>query len=422
MEEIYCAPGNAGITQEAECLPGDVSDPEALLEVARNIGANLTVVGPEAPLTAGVVDEFIKGGLPIFGPTRAAAKLEASKIFAKEFIERHHIPTARFTVAENLEAAISALAGFAFPVVVKADGLAGGKGAVVARNRAEAEKTIDDFMRQKTLGEAGERVVIEEFLTGEELSFIVLTDGQSVLPLVPTQDHKQLFDKDQGPNTGGMGAYSDDSILNDSLRSEIHKRIVRPTLDGMAAEGAPYRGFLYFGLMLTQTGPKVLEYNVRLGDPETQPTMMRLRADLVDLLLAACGAQLGGVEAHWSPNPAVCVVLASKGYPGEAEVGHPISGIEAAEALGGIKIFYAGVKMRDRVLVTSGGRVMGVTAVAENLPAAIERAYAAVAKIHFEGMHYRRDIGAKGLRHLARAPGGSHAPRSSRGLSGGMKL
>ncbi len=422
MEEIYCAPGNAGITQEAECLPVDVSDSEALLEVARKIEANLTVVGPEAPLTAGVVDEFIKGGLPIFGPTRAAAKLEASKIFAKEFMQRHGIPTARFTVAENLEAAIRALAGFAFPVVVKADGLAGGKGAVVARSRAEAEKTIDDFMRRKTLGEAGERVVIEEFLTGEELSFIVLTDGQSVLPLAPTQDHKLLFDNDQGPNTGGMGAYSDDSILNDSLRSEIHKRIVRPTLEGMAAEGVPYRGFLYFGLMLAETGPKVLEYNVRLGDPETQPTLMRLRSDLVDLLLAACGAQLGGVEAHWSPNPAVCVVLASRGYPGEVEVGHSISGIEAAEALGGIKIFYAGVKMRDRVLVTSGGRVMGVTAVAESLPAAIERAYAAVGKIHFEGMHYRRDIGAKGLRHLARAPGGSQAPRSSRGLSGGMKL
>ena len=398
MTEIYCAPGNPGIGQEAECVPVDVSDPKKILELAQKVQAELTVVGPEAPLVAGVVDEFEHEGLRVFGPSKAAAQLEGSKVFAKRFMQRHHIPTAKFTVAESFDDAIKALAGCSLPVVVKADGLAAGKGVVVARSRAEAEKALDEFMRRKTLGGAGERVVLEECLTGEELSFIILTDGRGVLPMVPTQDHKAVFDNDQGPNTGGMGAYSDDSILSERQRDDVIRRIVRPTLAGMEADGMTYRGFLYFGLMMTGEGPQLLEYNVRMGDPEAQPILMRLRSDLVELVEAARQGELSGVEAHWTPNPAVCVVLTSKGYPGKPEVGKTISGYAAAESLVGVKVFHAGTAMQDLDLVTTGGRVLGVTAVAENLPAAIERTYAAVSKIQFEGMHYRRDIGAKGLK------------------------
>jgi phosphoribosylamine--glycine ligase len=404
MEEIYCAPGNAGIAQEAECLPVDMKQPQAILEVGRQIHADLTVIGPEAPLVAGVVDEFERAGLWVVGPSKAAARLEASKVFAKQFMQRWGIPTARFTVAETFDAAVKALSGFGLPVVVKADGLAAGKGVVVARTPEEAARALDEFMRQKSLGSAGERVVIEECLVGEEMSFIVLTDGRAVLPLPPTQDHKAVFDNDQGPNTGGMGAYSDDAILDERTRDAILRGIVVPTLAGMAAEGNSFRGFLYVGLMMTAQGPKVLEYNVRLGDPEAQPILMRLRSDLVDLFKGIHEGRLGAVEAHWSPNPAVCVVLASKGYPGKPEVGKVITGYEAAEAQGGVKLFHAGTVFHDRQLLTSGGRVLGVTATGADLPGAIERAYTAVGKIHFEGMHYRRDIGAKGLRRLARTP------------------
>ncbi|MBZ5515779.1 MAG: phosphoribosylamine--glycine ligase [Acidobacteriia bacterium] len=420
MEEIYCAPGNPGITQEGECLPVDVSQPQVILELARQIKADLTVIGPEAPLVTGVVDEFEKEGLWIVGPTKAAARLEGSKIFAKQFMQRQGIPTGRFVVADSFDAAVKALAGFGLPVVVKADGLAAGKGVVVAKTREEAERALDEFVRQKTLGRAGERVVIEECLTGEEVSFIVLTDGQSVVPLVPTQDHKAVFDNDQGPNTGGMGAYSDDSILDERTRDIILSKIVVPTLAGMAAEGNPFRCFLYFGLMMTAEGAKVLEYNVRLGDPEAQPILMRLRSDLVDLFKGIREGKLAAVEAHWSPNPSVCVVLASRGYPGKPEVGKVITGYEAAEALGGVKVFHAGTTFHERQLFTSGGRVLGVTATGADLAGAIERAYAAVGKIHFDGMHFRRDIGAKGLRRLTRAPERNNLP--VRRVSGQCKI
>ncbi len=403
MEEIYCAPGNPGIGQEAECLPVDVTHPQEILELAKQLPADLTIIGPEAPLVAGVVDEFEKAGLFVIGPTRAAAKLEGSKVFAKQFMERHRIPTAKFAVAENFEDAIKVLPGFGLPVVVKADGLAGGKGVVVARKREEAENTLDAFMRRRTLDSAGVRVLLEECLGGEEISFIVLTDGRGILPLAPTQDHKQVFDNDLGPNTGGMGAYSEDSILNDPLRDTIARHIVAPVLAGMAAEGTPYRGFLYCGLMLTEEGPKVLEFNVRLGDPEAQVILMRMRSDLVDAFLALREGQLAALDLHWTPNPTVCVVLASKGYPGKPEDGKEIDGYDAAEGLGGVKVFHAGTKMQNRKLVSAGGRVLGVTATAEDLPAAVKRAYAAVAKIHFEGMHCRRDIAARGLKRLAHA-------------------
>jgi phosphoribosylamine--glycine ligase len=402
-EELYCAPGNAGIAQEAECVSVDLAQPKAILEAAKQLHADLTVAGPEAPLVAGVVDEFEKEGLAIIGPSKAAARLEGSKVFAKEFMQRHGIPTARFTVAEDFDAAIKALALFPLPVVVKADGLAAGKGVVVARTGEEAEQAVDDFMRRKALGAAGERVVIEDCLAGEELSFIVLTDGRGILPLVPTQDHKALLDGDLGPNTGGMGAYSDDAILSEPLHDEILRSIVAPTLAGMEMEGAPYRGFLYFGLMLTQTGPMLLEYNVRMGDPETQPILMRLRSDLVDLLMAQRQGQLAAVDVHWTPNPAVCVVLASRGYPGKPEVGKVVTGYDAAEALGGVKVFHAGTRVEDHQLLTAGGRVLGVTAIAEDLPSAIQRAYAGVSKLQFEGMQYRKDIGAKALRRLPNA-------------------
>ena len=401
MEEIYCAPGNAGIAQEAECRPVDVSNPAQILELANGLKADLTVVGPEAPLVAGVVDEFKRARRVIIGPTRAAARLEGSKIFSKQFMQRHSIPTAAFKVAESFDQAVKALSEFGLPVVIKADGLAAGKGVVIARTREEAEKTLDEFMRQRTLGSAGEKVILEEALRGEELSFIVLTDGRAILPLVPTQDHKAVFDDDQGPNTGGMGAYSEDAILDEPLRAEIIRSIVAPTLVGMMVEGAPYHGFLYCGLMLTSQGPQLLEYNVRMGDPEAQPIVMRLRSDLAELLLALSEDRLATLEPHWSPNPSVCVVLASKGYPGKPEVGKVITGIEAAETRGGVKVFHAGTKFQDFHLLSTGGRVLGVTATAEDLPRAIACAYSAVSKINFEGMHFRRDIGAKGLKRVS---------------------
>ncbi|MDE3180318.1 MAG: phosphoribosylamine--glycine ligase [Acidobacteriota bacterium] len=396
-EEIYCAPGNPGIGQEAECLPVDLSDPTEMLALGANLHPDLTVVGPEAPLAAGVVDLFEKAGLPIVGPTRLAAQFESSKIFAKQFMQRHSVPTARFAVAESLDEAVRVLADFPPPVVIKADGLAAGKGVVVAASREEAESTLEHFMRRMALGQAGERVVIEEALAGEEVSFIVLTDGQCVLSLPPSQDHKALLEGDQGPNTGGMGAYSDDAIVSEQERGEIMRRIVRPTLDGMASDGISYRGFLYFGLMLTSRGPQVLEYNVRLGDPEAQPILMRLRTDLAEMLASACDGSLSARDPHWSPNPSVCVVLASKGYPAKPETGQLITGYELAENSVGVKVFHAGAIFRNHQLFTSGGRVLGVTASGEDLESAIQRVYLAVSKIHFEGMQYRRDIGQRGL-------------------------
>jgi phosphoribosylamine---glycine ligase len=400
-EEIFCAPGNAGIAAEAECFPVNLNDPAEMLALATRLDAGLTVVGPEAPLVAGVVDEFQTAGRSIVGPAKAAAKLEGSKIFAKQFMQQHGIPTARFSVAQNFEDGIRVIERTGAPVVIKADGLAGGKGVVVARSREEAEAALLAFMQERTLGAAGAQVVIEECLMGEEMSFIVLADIRGgILVLAPAQDHKALLDHDHGPNTGGMGAYSEDSLVPGTLHEEIVKRIVLPTLKGMAGAGAPYYGFLYCGLMLTAEGPKLLEYNVRLGDPETQPTLMRLRSDLVELFLAALDGNLDAVGARWTPNPAVCVVIASKGYPGKPEAGKEITGIEAAESQGGVKVFHAGTAFHDDKLLTAGGRVLGVTASAESLEASIARAYAAVEKIHFEGMQYRRDIGARGLRRL----------------------
>ena len=400
VEKVYCVPGNGGIGQEAECLPGDPTNVEAIAQLAEEVGADCTVVGPEAPLIAGLVDEFEKRNLAVIGPGKEGAKLEGSKIFSKRFMERHGIPTARFGVAESIEAAVKALADFELPVVIKADGLAAGKGVKVVKTDEEATTTLDEFMRRRTMGAAGERVVIEEFLPGEEASFMVLSDGEHVLPLAPSQDHKQVFDSDRGPNTGGMGAYSEDQIITSEMRVRIMNEIVGPTFEGLSKEGITFRGILYCGLMLTPEGPKLLEYNVRLGDPEAQPILMRLHTDLMELFNGVLEGRLDTIEPRWSPDPAICVVMTSQGYPADPELGQAVAGIDDAEKVGGVKVFHAGTRLDEEGVISSGGRVLGVTAAGENLQTAIERAYEAVNRIHFEGCHFRRDIGLKGLRRL----------------------
>jgi phosphoribosylamine--glycine ligase len=381
--KLFATPGNPGIAQLATLTPVGDGSPQTLLAVAESIDADLTVVGPEAPLVAGVVDVFRAAGRRIVGPTAASAQLEGSKIFAKQFFQRAGIPTAQFVSAESPEQARQALDRFDYPVVIKADGLAAGKGVVIAQDRATAESAISGL---------GGRMVIEEFLTGEEVSFIALTDGRSVVPLAPAQDHKTVFDADTGPNTGGMGAYCDSRILTKAQTDLILDTIIRPTV-----AATQFTGFLYAGLMMTASGPKILEYNVRLGDPETQPILHRLKCDLAPVLLAAATGELGGITLDWNSGPSVCVVMASGGYPGKFDTGLPISGIDKAEATGAT-VFHAGTKLGARGLETAGGRVLGVTAAGVDLAEAILRAYSAVGTIHFDGMHYRRDIGAKGLR------------------------
>ncbi|HUI58019.1 MAG TPA: phosphoribosylamine--glycine ligase [Bryobacteraceae bacterium] len=381
--EVFATPGNPGIARVGTCVPPASS----FLEVAEGIGADLTVVGPEAPLVAGVVDEFRARGRRIVGPDTAAARLEGSKVFAKNFFVQSKIPTAEFVTVENAADARKAIGRFGFPVVLKADGLAAGKGVVVAQDRAEAETALRTLQG---------RLVIEEFLRGEEVSFIALCDGRDVVPLEPTQDHKAVFDDDTGPNTGGMGAYCDGAILGQAQTREILNRVIYPTV-----ERIKFTGFLYAGLMMTVDGPKVLEFNVRLGDPETQPLMHRMTSDFVPALTAAASGELAGIKLEWRTGPSVCVVLASGGYPGSYPTGKAIHGVDQAEATGAT-VFHAGTRVGASGLETSGGRVLGVTAGADDLPTAIRRAYAGVEQIGFEGMHYRKDIGQKGLVRAAR--------------------
>lgn len=397
VDKLYAAPGNPGMARVAECISPASSSPNELLQVAEAVDADLSVVGPEAPLVAGVVDLFRARGRAIVGPTAKAARLEGSKIFAKEFMQRAGIPTARFVAVDNEADALAALRGFSYPVVLKADGLAAGKGVVVAPSREEAEATLRAILRGELVGAAGRRLVIEEYLEGEEVSFIVLSDGRRVLTLEPTQDHKAVYDGDQGPNTGGMGAYCDSRIVGEAQRRTILETVIQPVIERMAAEGCPFTGFLYAGLMMTAEGPKVLEFNVRMGDPEAQPLMHALEGDFAEVLRATAAGDLSGVKLAWKPAPSVCVVLASEGYPGTPRTGLPITGIEEAEAAGAT-VFHAGTKAAPNGLVTSGGRVLGVTATGHDLASAIARSYAAVEKIHFQGMHYRRDIGQKGLK------------------------
>lgn len=399
VDNLFCAPGNGGTASIAENVPLAVDDLPGLTQFALDRSIDLTVVGPELPLVLGIVDRFQSCGLPIIGPAAAAARLEGSKIFAKDFMRRHQVPTAASVVCDSLEEAMGSIrrGDLGFPLVVKADGLAAGKGVVIAQDRQQAEAAVERMMRRRVFGEAGERVLLEECLTGREASFLVFSDGEHFLSMAPSQDHKRVFDRDRGPNTGGMGAYSADGILSSDEQREVVEAIVGPTIRGMQAEGSPFRGVLYVGLMLTSDGIKVLEYNVRLGDPEAQPVLFRLQNDLVEVLQAIQGQTLDSVRLRWDSDCSVCVVLASGGYPDKYPTGKPIQGIEDAEAVGRVTVFHAGTRMQDGQLVTAGGRVLGVTAKDADLPSAVARAYRALDKVRFEPMHFRTDIGRQGL-------------------------
>jgi phosphoribosylamine--glycine ligase len=398
VSKLYCAPGNGGIAEEAECLPVDLSSLESMVALAEHLRPDLTVVGPELPLTLGVVDELARRGLPAFGPTKAAAQLESSKSFAKEFLQRHHIPTAPYAICDSLEEVRAALTHFHLPVVVKADGLAAGKGVVIAASKEEAANVATEMFSGKMVGTAGARVVLEECLKGDELSFLVLSDGERIAPLVAAQDHKRVGDGDTGPNTGGMGAYSTGEIVDDKMRDWLVNHIARPVVAGMKAEGSKYKGVLYCGLMMTARGPMVLEFNCRFGDPETQPILMRLESDLVDALEASIAGRVSEGDFKWSSDASACVVMASGGYPGTFEVGKQISGLDQAAAIDGVKVFHAGTTRRDGAFYTAGGRVLGVSARAPELKTAVERAYQACEKIHFDSAQYRRDIAARALK------------------------
>ena len=398
ITKLYCAPGNGGIALDAECVPADVKNLDSLVALATKLRPDLTLVGPELPLTLGVVDEFQSHGWPIFGPTRAAAQLESSKSFAKEFMQRHRIPTAHYAICKTVDEVRATLPHFHTPIVVKADGLAAGKGVVVAKTKEEAASVAVEMLSGKMVGAAGTLVVLEECLTGDELSFLVFSDGERVVPLVAAQDHKRVGDGDSGPNTGGMGAYSTATIVDDKMRDWLVHHIAEPVIAGMKAEGAEYKGVLYCGLMMTARGPMVLEFNCRFGDPETQPILMRLESDLVEALEASVGGRVSEGDFRWSPDASACVVIASAGYPGTFEAGKKIAGLESVGAMEGVKVFHAATSRRDDVYFTSGGRVLGVTARAPDLATAVERAYAAVSMIGFEGMHYRKDIAARALK------------------------
>lgn len=398
VTEVYCAPGNGGICDEAHCVQVDAKSVDAMVELANRLRPDFTVVGPELPLTLGVVDEFNKRQWPIFGPTANAARLESSKTFAKEFMQRHRIPTAHYTVVTATSEIKDALNLFHTPIVVKADGLAAGKGVVIAKTKEEAAQVATDMLSGAMLGEAGRRVVFEECLQGEELSFLVMSDGERVIPLVAAQDHKRVGNGDTGPNTGGMGAYSTPNIVDAQMRDWLITHVAKPVVDGMAAEGSPYKGILYCGLMMTPRGPQVLEFNCRFGDPETQPILMRLESDLVEAMEASIEGRASDGDFRWSGDSTVCVVMASGGYPGAFEAGKKIEGIHAADELPGVKVFHAGTHKRDGGYYTAGGRVLGVTARGADLRSAVDLAYKAVGQIRFEGMHYRNDIAARGFK------------------------
>ena len=397
VSELFCLPGNGGICEEATCVPGDPKNIENLLATAHQLQPDITVVGPELPLALGVVDEFTRRGLRIFGPTQAAAQLESSKSFAKEFMQRHNIPTAHYAVCASDEELRKSLSLFSAPVVVKADGLAGGKGVVIAATKEDAIAAGSEMFSGKLLGVPSPRVVLEEYLKGEELSFLIVSDGEHVAPLVAAQDHKRIGEGDTGANTGGMGAYSTDSLADPAMVEWLLNHIARPVVAGMKSEDTEYRGILYCGLMLTPRGPMVLEFNCRFGDPETQAVLMRLDSDLFDAIEAAVDNRVSPGMFKWSPEASCCVVIASGGYPGSFVTGREIHGLESAAETENVKVFHAGTGKRDGRFYTSGGRVLGVTARAPSLEKAIGGAYEAAARISFENMYYRRDIGARAL-------------------------
>jgi len=397
VTNVVCAPGNGGIASVARCVPASPKDLNDLLRVVNEESPDLTVVGPELPLSLGFVDELQRRGMAVFGPTKAASMLETSKAFAKRFMQRHKIPTANYAVCNSREEALESLHLFHLPVVIKADGLASGKGVVICQTKREAEDAIAGLFSGKLLGAAETSVVIEECLSGEEVSFLVLSDGKHVRPLIPAQDHKRLGEEDTGPNTGGMGVYTTDSILDEKMREWVVHHIAQPTIEGIAAEDASFVGVLYCGLMMTARGPMVLEYNTRFGDPEAQAIVVRLESNLVSALEACVEGRLRETEMRWIPGASACVVAASSGYPGSYTTGHPIGGLDEAARVPGVEIFHAGTSLVDGRFLTSGGRVLGVTATGDSLSATLERAYEAMRKIHFEGMYFRRDIGRRAL-------------------------
>ncbi len=400
--EIFCAPGNAGIARHATCVPIKASDLEGLAGFARENEIDITIVGPEAPLAEGIVDLFREQGLTVFGPDRKAAEIEASKVFTKDLLTKYHIPTGSYRVFTDAGAARAFVRDeTGLPVVIKADGLAAGKGVILCFTAQEADEAIDLILEKKAFGEAGDRLLIEEFLQGEEASFMAITDGRNVLPLATSQDHKAVFDNDKGPNTGGMGAYSPAPVVTPELFDRVLDEIMKPVVDAMAREGRPYRGVLYAGLIIKDGQPKVLEFNCRFGDPEAQPILMRMKTDLLDVVEAAIEGRLDQVRLEWDPRASVCVVLASDGYPGRYETGKRIEGLDKVEKMKDVVVFHAGTRREDGRFVTAGGRVLGVTALGETIEDAVKRAYKAVSRIKWDGMHYRRDIGLKALKHTS---------------------
>lgn len=397
VTQIFCAPGNPGTAGLAVNVPIKADEIDKLLGFAKSEGIDLAVVGPELPLSLGIVDLFREYGVKIFGPSRAAARIEASKAFSKDLMKKYNIPTAAYGVFTDIPAAEEFIRQTGAPIVVKADGLAAGKGVIIAQSEAEAVAAVQDMLSGNAFGDAGSRVVIEEFLVGEEASFLAITDGKNVIPLASAQDHKAIFDGDQGPNTGGMGAYSPAPVVTPEVHRKAMEQVVQRAVDGMAAEGCAYQGILYAGLMVKDGEVKTLEFNARFGDPECQPLLMRMKSDLVPLLLAVADGDLSGQSIEWHDQAAICVVLAAEGYPGDYPKGDIITGIEAAEAVGEVTVFHAGTAEKDGRIVTAGGRVLGVTARGNSVAAAIERAYQGVAHIAWRGIQYRKDIGQKAI-------------------------
>jgi phosphoribosylamine--glycine ligase len=397
VTKVYCAPGNAGISEQATIVPIKANDLNGLLEFALKEKIDLTVVGPEDPLTQGIVDLFESKGLLIFGASRKAAEIEGSKAFAKEMMRKYHIPTAVYEIFDDRKEAVKYIRKQGAPIVVKADGLAAGKGVIICKTIDEAIQSVDKIMVEKIFGEAGKRVVVEEYLIGEEASYIAFTDGKAILPMASSQDHKSVFDGDQGPNTGGMGAYSPAPVVTDEVSENIIQRVLRPIIYGMGEEGRAYKGVLYAGLMIHNGHPKVLEFNARFGDPETQPVLMRMKGDIIPILEACMKGTLSQHQIEWDNRASVCVVMVSKGYPGDYETGKAIKGLREVSRAEGVFVFHAGTAFKDNQIITNGGRVLGVTGLGEDISRAIERTYQAVKKISWEGVHYRADIGQKAL-------------------------
>jgi phosphoribosylamine--glycine ligase len=397
---VFCAPGNGGIARVARCIPISPDDHAAIVDFVRKEKIDCVVIGPEGPLASGLADALLVSGVGVLGPTHEAAQLESSKVFAKDFMARHRIPTAQYATYEDPQFALAFLQSSEarYPIVIKADGLAAGKGVVVARTVDEAREASQRIMVDREFGSSGDRIIVEECLEGIEASYIVFTDGDTILPAVAARDHKAVFDNDAGPNTGGMGAYSTDDILGPELERDVLKRVIRPVIEGMKDEGFPFQGILYAGLMLTSRGPQVLEFNVRMGDPEGQVILPRLKSDFAELCEALCQRRLKSYKAAWNSGAAVCVVLASGGYPGSYEKGKVITGLEMAEEDRRVAVFHGGTRLQGDTFVTDGGRVLGVTAVDQDLASAMMSAYEAVNKIHFDSVHCRRDIGLKGLK------------------------